>query len=117
MIEDKAKELGRVIGQSSEYQAMKRANDALGADRDAVAHLQQMERLRAEVQHMMQRGERPTEEQERQLDELLGKIQGNATYQRFVSAQENLDKIMSRVNEWIMEGMEQGAASRIITLG
>jgi len=116
MIEDKAKELGRAIGQSSEYQAMKRANDALGADTDAVDYLQQMERLRTEVQRLMQRGERPTEEQERQLDELLGKIQVNPTYQRFVAAQENLDKVMARVNEWIVEGMEQGAASRIITL-
>jgi cell fate (sporulation/competence/biofilm development) regulator YlbF (YheA/YmcA/DUF963 family) len=116
MIEEKAKELGRVIGQSTEYQAVKRANDALGADQEAIGHLQQMERLRAEVQQAMQRGQRPTEEQERQLDDLLGKIQGNATYQRFISAQENLDKVMAKVNDWILEGMEQGAASRIITL-
>ena len=32
MIEDKAKELGRLIGQSSEYKAVKRANDLLGED-------------------------------------------------------------------------------------
>ena len=29
MIEDKARELGRLIGQSSEYQSVKRASDAL----------------------------------------------------------------------------------------
>ena len=28
MIEDKARELGRLIGQSSEYQSVKRASDA-----------------------------------------------------------------------------------------
>ena len=116
MIEEKAKELGRVIGQSTEYQALKRANDALGADTDAVGHLQQMERLRTEVQRNMERGQRPTEEQEQQLDDLLGKIQGNTTYQRFVAAQENLDKLMSRVNDWMVEGMEKGASSKIITL-
>lgn len=116
MIEDKAKDLGRAIGQSPEYQALKRANDALGADQEAVGHLQSMERLRTEVQRGMEKGTRPTEEQERQLDELLGKIQGNATYQRFVAAQENLDKLMAKVNDWIMEGMERGAQSSIITL-
>ena len=115
MIEDLAKDLGRAIGQSSEYQAVKRANDALGADKEALGHLQEMEKLRTDVQRMMQRGERPSEEQERQLDDLLGKIQSNATYQRFVSAQENLDKLMAKVNEWIVEGMEKGATSRIIT--
>ena len=65
MIEDKAKELGRLIGQSSEYQAVKRASDALNEDKDTVALLQKMEQLRVDAQRMMQRGERPTEEMEK----------------------------------------------------
>ena len=117
MIEDKAKELGRLIGQSSEYQAVKRANDSLGADAEAVALLKKMEQLRMNAQQMIQRGERPTEEMEKQLDTLLGQVQGQAVYQRLVSAQENFDKIMSKVNDWILDGIERGAASPIITLG
>jgi cell fate (sporulation/competence/biofilm development) regulator YlbF (YheA/YmcA/DUF963 family) len=117
MIEDKAKELGRLIGQSPEYQAVKRANDALGQDAAAVALLRQMEQLRMSAQQMLQRGERPTEEMEKELDALLGQVQGQAVYQRLVSAQENFDKIMSKVNDWIVDGIERGAASPIITLG
>lgn len=117
MIEDKAKELGRLIGQSPEYQAVKRANDALGQDAGAVALLKQMEQLRMSAQQMLQRGERPTEEMEKQLDTLLGQVQGQAVYQRLVSAQENFDKTMGRVNDWIVDGIERGAASPIITLG
>lgn len=117
MIEDKAKELGRLIGQSPEYQAVKRANDALAQDQAAVALLKQMEQLRMSAQQMMQRGERPTEEMERQLDTLLGQVQGQSVYQRLVSAQENFDKIMGKVNDWIVDGIERGAASPIITLG
>jgi cell fate (sporulation/competence/biofilm development) regulator YlbF (YheA/YmcA/DUF963 family) len=117
MIEDKAKELGRLIGQSQEYQAVKRANDALGQDKDALALLKQMEQLRMNAQQMLQRGERPTEEMERQLDGLLGQVQGQPVYQRLVSAQENFDKVMSKVNDWIVDGIERGAASPIITLG
>jgi len=116
MIEDKAKELGRLIGQSSEYQAVKRASDALDEDRDTVTLLRQMEQLRVDAQRMMQRGERPTPEMEKQLDDLLGQIQGRASYQRLLVAQENFDKIMGRVNDWILEGIEKGAASPIITL-
>jgi cell fate (sporulation/competence/biofilm development) regulator YlbF (YheA/YmcA/DUF963 family) len=117
MIEDKAKELGRLIGQSPEYQAVKRANDALGQDAGAVALLRQMEQLRMSAQQMLQRGERPTEEMEKQLDALLGQVQGQPVYQRLVSAQENFDKTMSKVNDWIVDGIERGAASPIITLG
>ena len=117
MIEDKAKELGRLVGQSTEYQAVKRASDALNEDKDTVALLQKMEQLRVDAQRMMQRGERPSEEMERQLDTLLGEVQGRAAYQRLLVAQENFDKIMGRVNDWILEGIEKGATSSIITLG
>ena len=117
MIENKAKELGRMIGQSAEYQAVKRANDALGQDAAAVALLKQMEQLRMNAQQMIQRGERPTEEMERDLDSLLGQVQSQMVYQRLVSAQENFDKLMARVNDWIVDGIEKGATSSIITLG
>jgi len=116
-LEEKARDLGRTIGQSPEYQALRRANDALGADREALDALRRMEQLRVDAHRALERGERPTEEMERQLDELLGQVQVSATYQRLVVAQENFDKVMSRVNEWILQGIEKGAASPIITLG
>ena len=117
MIEDKAKDLGRLIGQSNEYKEVKRAGDALNEDKDTVALLQRMEDLRMNAQRMMQKGERPTEEMERELDTLLGQIQGRTAYQRLLSAQENFDKVMGRVNDWILEGIEKGSTSSIITLG
>jgi hypothetical protein len=53
---------------------------------------------------------------EQQLDAMLEKIQSQSAYQRAVAAQENFDKLMLRVNQWIMDGMKKGAASPIITL-
>jgi cell fate (sporulation/competence/biofilm development) regulator YlbF (YheA/YmcA/DUF963 family) len=117
MIEDKAKELGRLIGQSNEYKAVKRASDTLNADADTVALLQKMETLRVNAQRMIQRGERPTEEMERELDTLLNEVQGRVSYQQLLVAQENFDKVMGKANDWILEGIEKGAASPIITLG
>ena len=117
MIEDKAKDLGRLIGQSSEYQSVKRASDSLNDDKETVSLLQRMEQLRVDAQRMVARGERPTEAMEKELDTLLSQIQGRPTYQRLLVAQENFDKIMGRVNDWILEGIDKGAASPIITLG
>jgi len=96
---------------------VKRANDALGADADAVALLKQMDELRLKANQMIQRGEQPTAEMEQQLDELLMKVQANPLYQTVLVAQENFDKVMVRVNEWILEGIRRGAQSSIITLG
>jgi len=116
-LEDKAKELGRIIGQSPEYQAVKRANDALNNDRDVVTVLRQMEELRQSAQRMIARGESPTQEMEQELDDLLGRVQGNPLYQGVAVAQENFDKVMVGVNEWILEGIRKGSSSPIITLG
>jgi cell fate (sporulation/competence/biofilm development) regulator YlbF (YheA/YmcA/DUF963 family) len=116
-LEEKARDLGRFIGQSTEYQALRRANDALGGDREALETLRKMEKLRLDAHKMLERGERPTADMEKQLDTLLGQVQVNPTYQRLVVAQENFDKVMGNVNDWILQGIEKGAASPIITLG
>jgi cell fate (sporulation/competence/biofilm development) regulator YlbF (YheA/YmcA/DUF963 family) len=116
MIEDKAKELGRLIGQSTEYKEVKRSSDALNEDKETVTLLQKMEQLRVNAQRMLQQGQRPTPEMEQELDGLLSQIQVKTTYQRVLAAQENFDKVMGRVNDWILEGIEKGAASPIITL-
>jgi cell fate (sporulation/competence/biofilm development) regulator YlbF (YheA/YmcA/DUF963 family) len=116
MLEEKARELGRVIGQSPEYQAVRKSSEALNSDREAVTVLQQMEKIRHDAQQLIQEGKQPPVEMEQQLDELLMKVQGNAVYQRAIAAQENFDKVMYRVNNWILDGMKKGATSSIITL-
>jgi cell fate (sporulation/competence/biofilm development) regulator YlbF (YheA/YmcA/DUF963 family) len=117
MLDQKGRDLGRLIGQSSEYQALKRANEALGEDHEAVKLLRRMEELRGTAQAMIDNGGNPTDEMERELDELLSKVQVNPAYQRALVAQSNFDKLMMQVNGWITEGIRSGAASPIITLG
>ena len=117
MLQDKAQDLGRQIGQSEEYKTMKRTSEALGEDREAVAVLRELEELRQQAGQMIERGEQPTPEMESRLDQLLGQVQANGTYQRAIVAQDNFDKLMVRVNEWISEGIRKGATSSIITLG
>ncbi len=116
MLEEKSRDIGRLIGQSPEYQALKRANDDLGAEQQAVVLLQEMERIRGDAQRMIEAGQHPTPEMEQRLDELLEQIQVQPVYQRAIAAQENFDKLMMRVNQWIMEGIRKGATSSIITL-
>jgi cell fate (sporulation/competence/biofilm development) regulator YlbF (YheA/YmcA/DUF963 family) len=117
MLNERAVELGRLIGQTPEYQAVKRASEALNQDKEAVGLLEQMEKLRREAQQAIARGEQPSEEMEQELDKLLGQVQVNPTYQRVLVANENFDKVMVQVNQWILDGMKKGATSSIITLG
>jgi cell fate (sporulation/competence/biofilm development) regulator YlbF (YheA/YmcA/DUF963 family) len=114
MLEDKAKDLGRTIGQSEEYKAVKRSSEALNGDREASTILRQMEKIRTDAQAMIDSGQEPTSEMEQQLDGLLQQVQGNPAYQRAIVAQDNFDKLMLRVNGWIADGIRAGATSSII---
>ena len=114
MLESKAKDLGRTIGQSEEYKAVKRSSEALNNDREATTVLRQMEKIRQDAQAMIDRGEQPTPEMEQQLDTLLQQVQVNSAYQAAISAQDNFDKLMLRVNQWIADGIRTGATSSII---
>jgi cell fate (sporulation/competence/biofilm development) regulator YlbF (YheA/YmcA/DUF963 family) len=116
MIDEKAKDLGRQIGQSAEYQALKRTNDLITEDAEASKVLQRLSQLRAEAQQFIERGEEPPQEMEQELDTLLRSVELNPAYQRAIVAQANFDKLMVRVNEWISEGIRAGATSKIITL-
>lgn len=117
MLSEKATELGRMIGQSAEYQAVKRSNEALNGDREVTGGLQRMDALRTQAQQMIERGEQPTAEMEQELDTLLGKVQASSLYQRVISANENFDKVMVQVNQWMLDGIKKGSVSSIITLG
>jgi cell fate (sporulation/competence/biofilm development) regulator YlbF (YheA/YmcA/DUF963 family) len=117
MLEDKATELGRLIGQSPEYVALQRANEALARDGDATEVLRQIEALRTQAQSMIDRGEEPGPAMDEKLDTLLSTIQQKSVYQRAVAAQENFDKLMLRINKALLDGMKRGATSPIITLG
>ena len=117
MIAERAVDLGRLVGQSDEYQALKRANDRLMEEAPLREALESLRRLQVDVAQNMDRGREPTADQQLELDKLLGIVQAHPAYQGVVAAQSNFDKLMLRINDWILEGIKKGSESRIITLG
>ena len=117
MIPDKAKDLGRFVGQSDEYQALKRANDRLMAEAQLRRALERLRTLQIQVAETLDRGQQPTAEQQGEIDRVVSEVQAHPAYQGVVAAQANFDKLMLKVNEWILEGIRTGSESRIITLG
>lgn len=112
----RAEELGRLVGQSEEYQALKRANERLMGDEALKTKLEALRALQVGVEEKLERGEEPAADVRVQMDALLGTVQSSPIYQAFVAAQANFDKLMTRLNEQLFEGIRLGAESRIITL-
>ncbi|MEZ4456767.1 MAG: YlbF family regulator [Gemmatimonadales bacterium] len=117
MIDDKAMELGRLIGQSSEYQALRRAEQALKDDADTVAKLDQIQTLARQIDQMVSQGQMPDEAMTQQYEESVRALELSGVGQTYVVARTNFDKLMAKVNQLMSQGIERGATSNIITLG
>jgi cell fate (sporulation/competence/biofilm development) regulator YlbF (YheA/YmcA/DUF963 family) len=111
---ERARELGRQLGQSDEYRAVERARGRFNEDKEAMESLQRLQQLEGEIGSALERGEEPARAAAEEYERRFGELQSSPTYQGLVAAQSNFDKILARVNEEISKGMEAGARSRII---
>jgi cell fate (sporulation/competence/biofilm development) regulator YlbF (YheA/YmcA/DUF963 family) len=111
---EKAHDVGRLIAQSDDYKALKRADERLSDDRDAVELFNQLSALEEEISGAMRSGREPTQDQQQSYQALVERLQQRATYQAMVAAQANFERLMTRVNEEIAKGIQAGEKSRII---
>ena len=116
MIDEKAQELGRLIGQSNEYKALRRAEQALRDDSEAQRRLETISRLTRDFDQMMLQGKAPEEARAQEYESTLREFELSSVGQSYLVARANVDKLMARVNQSIAEGIERGATSGIITL-
>jgi cell fate (sporulation/competence/biofilm development) regulator YlbF (YheA/YmcA/DUF963 family) len=117
VIEDRALELGKMLGQTNEYKEMQRAREELESTPEVKAQMQRVEMLTEKLQPITQEGKEPPKEMAEEYESLLSSIQGHPKYQKVVAAQSNFDKMMLQVNEKIVEGIRKGAESSIIIPG
>lgn len=113
-IEEKAREIGRLLSQTSEYRAVRDANSALSDDREAVKLVNRLSELEDEIAGHLRAGREPTSEQQKEYESLAEQLQTLSSYQRVVAAQSNFERLMGRINEEIGRGLEAGEQSRII---
>jgi cell fate (sporulation/competence/biofilm development) regulator YlbF (YheA/YmcA/DUF963 family) len=116
MLDEKALDLGRVIGQSPEYQALKRAEQALRSDQDAITRLDRIQALAKTVDQAIAQGALPDEQTTQEYEQAVRDLEVSPSGQAYVVARANFDKLMARVNHQISAGIEKGASSSIITL-
>jgi len=111
---EKAREIGRLVAQSDEYKALKRANDTLANDRETVTGINRLGTLQEKIGGALQQGDEPEEADSQEFERLAGRVQAAPTYQAFESARANFDRLMTRIDEEIAKGIEAGEQSRII---
>lgn len=113
-IQERAREIGRLISQTDEYKALRRENDRVSGDRETVALLNRLSELQETLTESIRRGVEPTEQEAEEYERTLNDLQARSVYQGVIAAQSNFDRLMMRVNEEIARGIEAGEQSRII---
>ncbi len=119
MIDDKAQELGRLLGQSEEYRALVRATDRMKADPECQKLLADVERLAQSMRAgCAAAGQEPEPRANRRS------MTGAPDWRRPIRCISRWwrrrpisRKLMAKVNARIYDGIKKGAASPIITLG
>lgn len=114
---EKAKEVGRLLGQTPEYKELQRARQRLNEDRETVEMVNRLAELERDLTAMLQQGQTPDEETQREYEDTFSRLQSGPRYQALVAAQSNFDRILQKVNEQIGAGMEAGSKSSIILPG
>jgi cell fate (sporulation/competence/biofilm development) regulator YlbF (YheA/YmcA/DUF963 family) len=117
VIWDKAEELGRLIGQTNECKALRRAEGDLRGDDETKNRLDRIQTLAREVDAQVARGEMPEPATVEAYETAVRDLETSGIGQAYVVARANFEKLMVKVNERISEGIEKGATSNIITLG
>lgn len=113
-IYDMAKELGGALARTDEYQALKRASEAVDEDRELVELRNELRGLEERIEASLRAGKQPEEEVAEAYQKAAEELQAKPAFQRFVAAQSNFDKVMYKVNETMARGLQEGAQSRII---
>ena len=113
-IYDMAKELGGALARTDEYQALKRASEAVDQERELVELRNQLRGIEERIEASLRAGHQPEEDVAQEYQATAEELQTKPTFQRFVAAQSNFDKMMYKVNETMAKGLQEGAQSRII---
>ena len=113
-IQERAREVGRLISHTEEYKALKRANERLSDDREAVTTINRLSELEGELTSLLRAGREPNEDQQKEYEGLVESLQQMTVYQGVVAAQSNFDRLMERINQEIAQGIQAGDQSRII---
>jgi cell fate (sporulation/competence/biofilm development) regulator YlbF (YheA/YmcA/DUF963 family) len=116
MIEEKAQELGRLIGQSPEYQTLRRAEKTLQDDVETRTRLEKIDQLARLIDEQVAQRKVPEEQTVLDYETAVRDLEVSQQGQSYVIARANYEKLMTKVNQQMSAGIERGATSSIITL-
>ncbi|NLC10748.1 MAG: YlbF family regulator [Firmicutes bacterium] len=102
----KAKELGRQLKDTKEYQELERTGAQLREDTTAQQVIQEVQDAQQKIEFSQKAGVQPSQEQLTEFQQKRQGMQTNVTIRAFMKAQEDFNTVMKKVNDAISEGVK-----------
>ncbi len=115
-IEERAKKLGRAIGQSDRSKALERAEENLRDDEDTDELYERLSKLQQTALTSLQAGKELEEEKKQEIQELTKELERKPRFQQYMAAQTNFNNLIQQVNQYIQQGISEGQDSKIIEI-
>ncbi len=110
-VKNKAKELGKEIRKTEEYQELERVSENMQEDTEANQMIKEIQELQQQIQFAQQSGVQPSEEQIQRFNEIKSKMDTNLTVQAYAKAQNDFSQFMQEVNSFISQGINPDAGN------
>jgi cell fate (sporulation/competence/biofilm development) regulator YlbF (YheA/YmcA/DUF963 family) len=102
----KAKELGRELRNTEEYQRLDEVNQRLNKDSEAQEVIKAFQEAQSKIQFSQQSGVQPTQEQIDDYKEKQKSLEANLTVKAYMKATEGFYAVMKKINETITAAIE-----------
>ncbi len=106
---EKAKELGKEIRKTEQYQELERVSENMQEDSEANEMIKEIQELQQQIQFAQQSGVEPSEEQIQNFNNLKSKMDTSLTIQAYAKAQNDFSQFMQEVNSAISDGISPEA--------
>lgn len=105
---EKAKELGKEIRKTEQYQELERVSENIQEDAEANQMIKEIQALQQQIQFAQQSGVQPSPEQIEEFNNLKSKMDTSLTIQAYAKAQNEFSQFMQDVNSAISDGINPG---------
>jgi len=107
---EKAKDLGKAIRNSSEFQELKKKEDILSQDPAAQEIIKNVQEVQQQLESAQRMGMPPEQEQMDKFENMRKEMHENNTLKELVTAQQDLNELMKEVNQAITDGIQEEEA-------
>ena len=104
-IMEKASELAEAIAESDELAAMREAEMVMNGDPAAAKIIAEFQKKQKDVYDIQMRGEELTDEDQKSIEEIEGRMHGNTAIKAYIEASENFEHLMRSINLIIARGI------------